>query len=420
LRWADVEKVAQQLPASPRQAGWTDFIIHTDHEVRARVQRGAEDTVSSMALYGTTFTLMPRLKSPDAALTSDRSLSPAAQARVRALAEALAGTPKQERLLWAQSVLHLHGHDKDRVEAELTANLVRFAKEQRGYEQKLSQASDAADPGVLASARSTLYAGSGLRVETSLLPNLGIEDTLRTLVAKRSAPKRVRRIAVVGPGLDIVDRSSGYDFYPLQTLQPYAVLEAAARLELGSLDEMRLTAFDLNAGVLDHLTRASAEARSGKPRLLALVRDPDAGWNDAAVAYWRSFGGLAGRPLNDWLGKKVPPGLELRTVAIRPEVVSRISAQDLNVIAQTEDDPEGERYDLVVATNILLYYEPFLQTIGLASISHLLNAGGVFLSNTVLPPQHPPGVEFLGRRTVTYGSGSESADDIVAYRRRTV
>ena len=47
-----------------------------------------------------------------------------------------------------------------------------------------------------------------------------------------------------------------------------------------------------------------------------------------------------------------------------------------------------------------------------------IHTGGVFLANSVLPAQHPPELEFLGRRSVSYSSTAAYGDDVVVYRRR--
>jgi chemotaxis methyl-accepting protein methylase len=96
----------------------------------------------------------------------------------------------------------------------------------------------------------------------------------------------------------------------------------------------------------------------------------------------------------------------------------RMEPVDLNIVAQTLDIAEGQGFDLIVATNVLVYYDSLQQALALASIARLLNPGGVFLSNTVLPAQHDPHMEFLGRRSVTYSSSGSYGDDVVAYRRR--
>jgi chemotaxis methyl-accepting protein methylase len=79
---------------------------------------------------------------------------------------------------------------------------------------------------------------------------------------------------------------------------------------------------------------------------------------------------------------------------------------------------DGEAFDLVVATNILVYYDRFQQALAMTSIARMMRPGGVFLSNTVLPAQRPSALEYLGRRSVTYSASGGYGDDIVAYRRK--
>jgi predicted TPR repeat methyltransferase len=79
---------------------------------------------------------------------------------------------------------------------------------------------------------------------------------------------------------------------------------------------------------------------------------------------------------------------------------------------------EGEEFDLVVATNILVYYDRFQQGLAMAGIARMMSSGGVFLSNTVLPAQRPMALEYLGRRSVNYSASGNYGDDVVAYRRK--
>jgi chemotaxis methyl-accepting protein methylase len=73
-------------------------------------------------------------------------------------------------------------------------------------------------------------------------------------------------------------------------------------------------------------------------------------------------------------------------------------------VAQTVDLSEGQNFDLVVATNVLVYYDRFQQGLAMANIARLMNPGGIFLCNSVLPAQHGDEMAFLGRRAVTYRS----------------
>ena len=389
---------------------WDAWIRAEDREVRARVQRGVEDSISNLVLYGSSFTSVPRLEAPESAITADGELVPTARARVRAAAEALRRSDGNERLRFAHEYLERHGVQPKDFEATLAANLARFAVEQRGYQEKLRTAGD---PQQTLFVRSTLFDRRGLSVDTSLLPTYALEDTLRAMQRKNAlAGSRMRNIAVVGPGLDFTDKREGFDFYPLQTIQPFAVLEAVIRLGLADADGLRLVTLDLNPAVNAHLRRMAEQARAGKAYIVQLPRDLAADWTPQAVAYWEHFGELIGSPATP---ATAPQGITVRAVAVKPKYASRIEARDLNIVGQMAD---GEQFDLVVATNILVYYDRFQQALAMACIARMMRPGGVFLSNTVLPAQHPATLEYLGRRSVSYSASGAYGDDVVVYRRR--
>ena len=219
-------------------------------------------------------------------------------------------------------------------------------------------------------------------------------------------------IAVVGPGLDFTDKREGFDFYPLQTIQPFAVLEAVMRLWLGDADGVRLVTFDLNPAVNAHLRRMAEQARAGKAYIVQLPRDLAADWTPQAVAYWEHFGELIGSPATP---ATAPKRITVRAVAVKPKYASRIEARDVNIVGQVAD---GEQFDLIVATNILVYYDRFQQALAMSCIARMMSPGGVFLSNTVLPAQHPDALQYLGRRSVSYSASGAYGDDVVVYRRR--
>jgi SAM-dependent methyltransferase len=261
--------------------------------------------------------------------------------------------------------------------------------------------------------RSTLFDRRGLSVDTSLLPNYALEDTLRAMLRKGALTAHaIRNIAVIGPGLDFADKRGGYDIYPVQTIQPVAILETTIRLALGDPGDLRVVAFDLNPAVVAHVRRIDSLAREGKPYVLFLPRPADADWTSQAIAYWEHFGEVIGTPADP---APAPPGVRLRAVAVPPKFAARIEARDLNIVGQVGD---GEQFDLVVATNILVYYDHFQQALAMAGIARMMRPGGVFLSNTVLPAQHPAALEYLGRRSITYSSSGAYGDDVVVYRRR--
>ena len=95
-----------------------------------------------------------------------------------------------------------------------------------------------------------------------------------------------------------------------------------------------------------------------------------------------------------------------------------MNAYDLNMVAQTRGFQPGEGFGLVVATNVLVYYDRFQQALAMANIARMLNQGGIFLANNVLPSQHTSDLEYLGRRTTTFTPSGVYGDDVVVYRRR--
>jgi hypothetical protein len=394
LKWDEVREVVRQFPDAPAQETWEGWVRATDAAVRERVQRGAEDSVTNLLLYGTSFTRLP----PASGNTDDP------KPRVKALAAALAGSPANERVRMAQEVLKVKGEGPAEIEKVLTRNLTRFTEEQAAYEARLRTANAGGQDAVLA-ARATLYSDRGLSSDTSLLPNWGIEDTLLAMRRRGVELERIRDVAIIGPGLDFADKRDGFDFYPVQTVQPFALLETAVRL--GHADA-RVTAFDVNPAVLAHLKRLGRS-----PYRIVLPRDPEMEWNAPIVAYWKEFGTRIGSVVP----AVAPPGalarLEVRALTVQPELAGRVSGADLDIVAQTVE----EQFDLMVATNILVYYDRLKQAIALANVARMLRPGGVFISNTVLPAQRPAGLKFLGRRSVSYSDARKYGDDFVVYRK---
>jgi chemotaxis methyl-accepting protein methylase len=105
-------------------------------------------------------------------------------------------------------------------------------------------------------------------------------------------------------------------------------------------------------------------------------------------------------------------------VSIPAEYTAQLRGYDLNVVTQTIDLPAGQGFDLVIATNVLVYYDRLQQALAMANIARMMNSGAVFLANNVLPAQHTTSLEYLGRKSVTYSRTGVYGDDVVVYRRR--
>src|SRR5207244_6456711 len=127
------------------------------------------------------------------------------------------------------------------------------------------------------------------------------------------------------------------------------------------LGQLLVTTFDLSPRVNQHLATARERARGNEPYLLNVPRDTDVRWKPELATYWERFGDRIGEPAE----LTVPPGagsVLVRSVRVRPAIVASIVPQDLNIVLQRlEPLPPDERFDLMIATNVLVYYSVFEQ-----------------------------------------------------------
>ena len=94
-------------------------------------------------------------------------------------------------------------------------------------------------------------------------------------------PGSVRRVAIVGPGPDFVNKNFGSDFYPPQTTQPFALIDSLARLGLSDPASVEVYTFDISPRVNRHIERARKTAAAGKPYTIQLVCSPMEEWEAA-------------------------------------------------------------------------------------------------------------------------------------------
>lgn len=102
---------------------------------------------------------------------------------------------------------------------------------------------------------------------------------------------------------------------------------------------------------------------------------------------WRRSAGDEVEAIRSPLGAE---GVPVRAVRVRPAVVLSITPRDLNIVLERlEPIADGERFDLIVATNVLVYYNAFDQALALANVSKMLRPGGFFLTNYAVSPTAP-------------------------------
>jgi hypothetical protein len=439
-----LEAMSEVLPAELHAARpdalssiWATWVVRRDAEIRARLVQGDEDSIVNFLLFGTSFTRKPRITLGALAQISGKysqsMLAPTPEvaafvesikARADDLVQATAMPGANERLLFARQISESKGYDlktatgRQKVKDYLLASLARVLNEQAGFARVLESARLLGDPSAEFAERSKLFSNRGLSSDTSLRPCFAIERALISIRDQRLlAQGSVRRVAIIGPGLDFTDKQDGYDFYPQQTIQPFATIDTLLRLGLARAADLRVTTLDLSSRVNDHLNRARARAQRGTGYVVQLPRDPRGRWEPETISYWTKFGECIGVPVTPAQPPAGAGDVALRAVRIRPTTVSTVTPEDLNIVLQRLELSAGEKFDLVIATNILVYYDVFEQSLALTNIQRMLRPGGFLLSNNALLELPGSRMHSVGYETVVYSDKPNDGDHIVWYRR---
>ncbi len=424
--------------AESQAALWPGWLTGVNSEVRARLQRGDEDTLVNYLFFGTSFTSEPRLAAADFKPAADPSKmdrsSPLSlfeprtqkilQTRMTDLSRALADPKNNDRLLFFCSLVAQKGLKPGeaaaagRLQEYLLSNLIRVLKEAASFAAMLEAAKKQGDASAEFAERSTLFRDRGLSVDTSLRPNFALEESLRAMRdQKLISSNSILRVAIIGPGLDFTDKDAGYDYYAPQTIQPFALMDTLIRLGLARAGDLEVTTLDVSSRVNDHLIRARQQALKGVSYAVQLPRDARVPWKAEYLRYWERFGDQLGRAAQ---AAPLPAGLTdtvARSVLIRPEVVGRIHPVDLNIVTQHLVLAAPQQFDLIIATNVFVYYNVFQQSLALANVECMLKPGGFLLSNNALLELPIVKIHSVGYLSTAYSDRASDGDNIVWYQR---
>ncbi len=422
-RLADVLPPELKVPnASDAERAWIPWAERQDRAIRSRLQRGDEETIVNWVLFGTTFTRLPRvpLDAPGMAVDESQRAKLIA-ARIVDLANALGAAGQDERRLFARELFAKQGYgtatavDRTKLASHMADLVQSVLAERAEIVRELQTAGRAGSASDQFAARSRVFRDRGLSLDTSFRPSFALEQTLVQLRQRGLLkPGTIRDVAVIGPGLDFTDKTSGFDFYPQQTLQPFALIDSLLRAGLTKeLASVRLTTLDISPRVNDHLRRARQRASAGESYRFRLPLDRDVKWKAAAIEYWKVAG--------DRIGTAPPPSratvgganVDVRTVTVRPSVTLRIEPLDLNVVLQRSTT---HQFDLVVATNVFVYYDVLEQVLALSNVRAMLRPGGLLLSNNALLELPQSGMRSVGYVTTEYSDVRDDGDHVVWYR----
>lgn len=413
--------------AAADQKEWDKWVRTKDEEVRQRLHAGDLDTLANLLLFGTSYTsaevltpeLLKNIHSTSARPYPADLGGQAILRRLDDLTTGLAHAGTNERLAYFHNFLsqeHYHFETPEelfKVKQFLGANLVRMLHDDASYAEALQEAHRLQAGGF--EKRSQVFAQRGISLDTSLLPNYAIEEALRDVKKRGLLTAHVTKVGVIGPGLDVVNKDQGWDFYPEQTIQPFLLMDSLAHVGLADAARLQVETFDISQLVNQHLANAKARADNGSEYTVQLPIRADIPWTPAALAYWRRAGLTIGRAAAPLKSRTDSP-LHYRAVTFAAKRVVRLRPIDLDVIYQRADVPDSDKLDLIIATNVFVYYDTFQQALAMSNIASQLRKGGLLLTNDSLPNSPNLALQLVGATGVAYSPRPHDGDEIAWYQ----
>ena len=373
----------------------------------------------NLLLYGTSFTSQPRVSMQGEGI-AQASKSGVLRARVDDLVAGLRSPGDNERLTFVQRLLTLQGIDSagdpQHAGKFILQNLLRVVAERKTLAERAAAESPSSPLD-----RSSLFRDRGVSLDTGIIPDFSIEQTLRDLKQRGVLREgQVARVAVIGPGLDFADKNeaTAYDYYPQQTLQPFALYDSLLRLRLAKTDALSVSIFDISSRVIEHIQRARERAGKGIGYAVQLPRDVARPWPPELIGYWNTLGDRVGSAIAPIAPPPIFQGLQARALLIRPNVVLACEPIDLNIVLERLNLAAAERFDLMVGTNIFVYYDPFEQTLALENAGAMLKPGGLLLTNDRLPAIPGGSMRLAGVTVVPFESPGVSERQAVGWYRK--
>jgi hypothetical protein len=419
-----LKSMSSELPTDLKASGplddakWSAWVQTKDREIRKRLDRGEEDTLTNLLRFGVTFTKEYRIDDEYLVRFGKSSLVNAfAENRVNDLIRALAAPNAPEGMAEMRAFLNKRGlslntpQARAQVKKYLLDNLARLRDEFVAYR---AQTKD--------DRRFQLFQDRGISLDTNLWPDYQLDVSFRSMVEKGLLkPGTVRRIAIVGPGLDFANKEAGNDFYPPQTIQPFAVLDSLFRLGVANPATVELYTLDISPDVNVHIERARNNAAQGRSYVVQLPWNTERPMSDQYrtnfIEYWQKLGDQIGEPVAPIPVPSAAATTRTRAGKIRPELVQRLTALDVNIIYQRLAIPKEQAFDMVIGTNIFVYYGAFEQSLARSNVAAMLKPGGFLLSNDKLPDTVPSGLNSVIETPVISSLEPLVKDTVFCYQR---
>jgi hypothetical protein len=415
ITWDDLAPLHGRLEARGVTAStFTSYVDRVREDNARRVREGDLDHLIFYALQSTRFTRRPPIEpalSAKAFVDGGNNVPGDVRARIGDLLKAIDTSSDDPRLVYFRAFVRSAFPNAAERETALLGEYTRVMK--FVYDKEF--VAQRSGPNAVVE----LYRSRGLSTDTEVEAGYVVYNGLGVLKSLDPA-RRIRQVLIVGPGLDLAPRTGLLDTNAPQSYQPWAVIDALVSLGLSRIGELTVIGADINPRVVDHLRRADSE-----PPRLTLV----SGIGETLAVHfskdYREYFDQLGRSIGD-VTEQAPPkavtGHLSKTVRVRRDVAHVLSAAELDVVTARL---EGPPFDLIIATNILPYFDDAKLMLALTNIETMLAPGGIFMHNESRPLlgelTHALGMPFEQSRQVTIASvtGAPPLADTVWVHRRS-
>ena len=388
IQWRDLGPLQAALQARGLSAAAFDSFVATTHETNVRrVREGDLDHLVFYLLQSTRFTTVPPiepalsakgfveglpvtvrgvfLRDPDAVSVSAPG---AVVQRTAELLKALESPGTDARLRYFRRLVESAFPDRATRQRALLREYFRAMK--FVYEKEfVAQRSDGS-----AAAVAELYRTRGLSTDTAVEAGYVVHLGLGVLKALEPG-RRIRRVLIVGPGLDLAPRTGLVEEGPPASYQPWAVMDALVGLGLARLDDLTIVGGDINPRVVDHLVQSRRE-----PPVLSMtseIRDSDTvRLSPEYRDYFAQLGAAIGTVQPAPHGQA--DGHLRKIIRVSGPAAQALTAERLDIVTE---HLRGPAYDLIIATNILPYFDDTQLALAVTNVNAMLAPAGIFLHN---------------------------------------
>jgi CheR methyltransferase, SAM binding domain len=266
----------------------------------------------------------------------------------------------------------------------------------------------------------SLYQDRGHSTDTQIEANYAVYVALASLKAQ-SPSIRIRKVLIVGPGLDFAPRTDLIDLFGPQSYQPFAVADALLGLKLADAAHLHIHCIDINQRVINYL-RGLKQNRQMTLSILSGITETAA---RPLTGEFKDYFRRLGKSIGVEADLKLPAAYDShlkKTLRIDPRISEMISVDRLNII--TERYKPAPNYDLVVVTNVFPYFKPAELIFALANIAAMMAEGGYLIHNelqtvpsSVVTPLSLP-LELARTVLIAPGGGAPLYDGVAIHRKR--